>query len=118
MGREWQPRAMLRAQLLEEGCSTVATDSWPAAEALLFTEGLPRVLVVILDEATAPLAMLDRILALVPASRIVVLSTPSLASRDTLLQRGVTDVLERPFSIGDVVKHVRRLVRQVSRGST
>jgi CheY-like chemotaxis protein len=112
VGREWQPRAMLRAQLIEDGWETVATDSWAAAEALMLAEGLPRVLVVILDESMTRPATLDRILALVPAGRIIVLSAPSLASRDTLVPRGFAQVLDRPFSIGDAVEHVRRVIQR------
>ncbi len=102
-------RAPLRAQLLEEGWATVATDTWDNAEVLLLELGLPRVLVVILDdEACAPSA-LDRMTACVPATRTLVLSRRSLVPRETLAARRFAAILERPFSIRNVVDQVRAL---------
>jgi CheY-like chemotaxis protein len=109
VGTEWQPRVLLRAQLLEEGWSVTATDTWTAAEALLLIEGLPRVLVLILDEALASGEALDRVRALVPPACTIVLSRGSLMPRSALDGLGFAAIQERPFSIGDVASQVRQL---------
>jgi hypothetical protein len=64
---------------------------------------------VILDEAACTPAALDRIAALVPAARTIVLSRRSLATRHTLAARRFAAILERPFSIRDVVDQIREV---------
>jgi CheY-like chemotaxis protein len=109
VGAHWQARAMLRALLLEEGWEVLATDSWPAAEQLLLAEGLPRVLVIMLDEHTSDSQVLNRIKIVVPPARVLMLAPRTLIARATLAQSGFPHVLERPFSLGDVAERVRQL---------
>jgi len=54
LGTEWPERALLRAQLIEEGYNVVAMDAWPIPEEYRRPSMKPRVMVVDLTGLPEP----------------------------------------------------------------
>jgi CheY-like chemotaxis protein len=106
---DWQVRALVRAQLLEEGYDVTAVEDWAALEALLGAEEVvpPRLVIAELtgDEPPAALALLCAF----PARRLVLRGAGAPAA-DTLRAAGIDAVLSRPSTIGDIVLAARALL--------
>jgi DNA-binding response OmpR family regulator len=107
---DWQFRALVRAQLVEEGYDVQAFPAWQVALAYL-QHGTPRPALTIID--TQDLRIEPH-----TVSRLWQLTreAPLLLCGD-LLDRGLLDqegmppahLLVRPFRVGDVVAEVRRM---------
>jgi hypothetical protein len=106
---DWQVRALVRAQLKEEGYAVIAVEGWEELEALLAEEEVmpPGLLIVELtgDEPVAVEALLRDF----PARRLVLrdLRAPSAGA---LRAAGIDAVLSRPYSVRDVVRAARGLL--------
>lgn len=106
---DWRLRAPLRAQLAEHGYSITALETWEEAELLVRTGALvPRMLVVDLHEEPNPEATLRTLAALGRGRPVLILTAPSVLSEDAVRALGFTDVLTRPFRIGEIEKIVER----------
>ncbi|MBI2833953.1 MAG: response regulator [Acidobacteria bacterium] len=111
VGAEWKPRALIRAQLIEEGHEVEAVESWEEAE-LLLRRRARQPLVLIIDlagepHAAAALATLKR---LFETDRALILTSASALSSNDVQDAGFPNVLARPFSIGDVVSATSRVL--------
>lgn len=113
LAAEWQPRALLRAQLIEEGFEVVATDAWPMTRHHLRTGSKPRLAIVDLKSLPDPERVLDDLRVLMKPDRVLVVSAAGTISRPDIERRGF-HALPRPVVIDDVVGAVRQLIRQVS----
>lgn len=113
LAAEWQPRALLRAQLIEEGFEVVATDAWPTTRHHLRTGSKPRLAIVDLKSLPDPERVLDDLRVLMKPDRVLVVSAAGTISRPDIERRGF-HALPRPVVIDDVVGAVRQLIRQVS----
>jgi hypothetical protein len=99
---EWPERALLRAQLIEEGHDVVAIDGWPIP-ALYRRPGMkPRVLLIDLHGLPDPRAMLDEVRSVIPADRVLVVTALGTLPKDEVRRLGFT-VIERPASVGQIV---------------
>ena len=113
VSRDWQTRALLRAQLLEEGCSVRAyeslSDAIPAFERAPFR---PSLLVVELsgDEPPSAIEQLSTLAARLP---VWVLASHSDVGEAALKGRGFETVLFRPIDISDLVKRVKHRLRKL-----
>jgi ActR/RegA family two-component response regulator len=108
---EWPERALLRAQLVEEGLGVLAVDSWAEAERLLLARAVaPRAAVVELTGHARPDAALAALRRLLPPSAVVVLTTAGALGTEAIRALGFAHVLARPFSIADVVGMTREIV--------
>ena len=103
---EWQPRALIRAQLIEEGWEVVATSSWPMMRRHLRPGSKPRLALVDLKDLPDPQSVLRDLRVLMKPQRVLVLSaigTIPLAEIELLGFR----VIARPFVIDDIVRAIR-----------
>jgi CheY-like chemotaxis protein len=106
-GGDFRPRALILAQLQEEGYDVTAVDTWDEAELLLRKRAV-RPDAVVFDvegeeNAEAALTTLARLVA--PARTVVLTSSGGVRPADAR-SHGFNQVLARPYSVGDVVKAV------------
>jgi DNA-binding response OmpR family regulator len=104
----WQVRALVRAQLIEEGYEVTAVEGWDALAELLGEEvTAPHLVIVELTGAEPPGAL--SLLRSMPVPRIALRAAgdPTVAA---LRAEGVDRVLSRPYSVGDVAHAVRALL--------
>ena len=107
IGAEWRPRTLIRAQLLEEYLTVEALGSWDEAE-LLLSRGARRPAAVVfdLDGESNPEAALNTLRRLMPAERVLVLTSAAALPADEIRRLGFERLLARPYVIGDVLSHV------------
>ncbi len=117
IGREWRPRALIRAELQAVGYDVFAVGSWDEAELLLLKRAIhPDAVVFDLDaEENAP-ASLRTLTKFVPYERVLVLTQASAMPATEVRAIGPMIVLARPFSVGDVVASVRGLEHTTDKG--
>lgn len=114
-GGEWRPRALVLAQLVEEGYDVTAVETWDEAE-LLLRKGAVQPAVVVFDiegeqHAQAALKTLGRLVA---PGRALILTSAGTLPVAAVRSLGFERVLARPYSVGDLVACVGRLVREVN----
>jgi DNA-binding response OmpR family regulator len=102
IGAEWPERALLRAQLIEEGHDVVAVDTWPIPRLYRRTGMKPRVLLIDLHGLPTPRETLDEVRFVVAPERVLVLTALGSLTPDEVRARGF-HVIERPASIGQIV---------------
>jgi len=108
LGVEWRPRALLRAQLLEEGFEVVATDTWRAARRHLRPGMKPDLMIVDLHRLPEPERVLADLNVLMKPDRVLVLSAMGALS-DEEIQRFGFHVVKRPIAIERIVDVVKRI---------
>jgi DNA-binding response OmpR family regulator len=107
VSQDWQTRALLRAQLLEEGCSVRAHDLLSDAfRALGRTPYWPSLLIAELsgDESADELEQLSALARRLP---VWVLASHSEVYEANLKGRGFETVLFRPIAMNDLVDRVK-----------
>src|SRR5437870_5343850 len=92
---EWRTRALLRAQLIEDGLEVIATNTWALFQEALLRNGLPRAAIIDLQNLDDPLEVLRAVTTLMPKSRIVALAALGTLPQAQIDEFGVR-VLERP----------------------
>lgn len=108
-GKDWQSRALLRAQLLEEGFGVEAFENVSAALAGLEPgRNLPHLLIADISASDQPSAEVD---ALTPWSRRVPIWI--IASRTYNVEQGFSDrgfetILLRPIDVGKLAEQIKR----------
>ena len=108
LAAEWQPRALLRAQLIEEGFDVVATDTWDAMRRLLRPGSKPSLAIVDLQGLTDPDRVLSDLKVLMTPHRVLVLTALTTVAPNQVHALGFR-VVGRPIPIGDVVAAVRAI---------
>jgi DNA-binding response OmpR family regulator len=114
VSRDWQTRALLRAQLLEEGCSVHAYESLQDAAAELKAGALqPRMLIAELSgrDWRSELEQLSELAARLP---VWVLASHSDVDETILKWRGFETVLFRPVDMGDLVRRAKRRLEKLT----
>ena len=96
---EWPERALLRAQLIEEGYDVVAVDAWPIPRLYRRPGMKPRVLLIDLHGLPHPRATLDEVQLVMPPERVLVLTALGTLTGDDVRHFGFS-VIERPVTIG------------------
>jgi hypothetical protein len=102
LGPEWRERALLSAQLIEEGYEVVATDAWPIPRRFLRSGMKPRVLIVDLHGLPEPREALDEIRGVIPPDRVIVVTALGTINPDEIRTLGF-HVICRPTTVGDIV---------------
>src|SRR4029077_10312004 len=74
LGAEWKTRALIRAQLIEEGFDVVATDTWSMMRRQLRPGLKPRLAVVDLKDLDEPGRVLGDLAVLMKPERVLVLA--------------------------------------------
>ena len=108
---DWQFRRLVYAQLLEEGFSVLALPALEAALAYLLQGGEPsRLTVLDLQGQQATGAQLKDLSRLSGRAPLIVCG--GALDRATLAQAGLPSarVMLRPFSVGDLVQEVQRVL--------
>jgi DNA-binding NtrC family response regulator len=113
VGPEWPERALLRAQLIEEGLEVVAVDTWPIPRLFRRPGMKPRVLLIDLHELPNPLETLDEVRFVLPPERVLVVTALGSLTRDEVRRFGY-NTIERPASIGEIVTTTRILLSRAS----
>jgi hypothetical protein len=109
LGAEWPERALLRAQLIEEGHEVVAVDTWPIPRLYRRTGMKPRVLLIDLHKLPNPREMLDELRFVLPPERVLVVTALGSLAAGEVRERGF-NVIERPVTIGQIVSETAALL--------
>ncbi len=102
LGPEWPMRALLRAQLVEDGYEVIATDSWPIPRQYLHAAMAPRLVIIDLHGLADPQAALDEVAALLRPDRVLVVTALGTLAPDAVRARGF-HVVARPATVGEIV---------------
>ena len=104
---EWQPRALIRAQLIEEGWEVVATSSWPMMRRHLRPGSKPRLAIVDLKDLPDPQAVLQDLRVLMKPECVLVLSAIGTIPAAEIERLGLR-VIPRPFVIEKLVDQCQK----------
>src|SRR5687768_72457 len=102
LGAEWRERALLRAQLIEEGLEVVAVDEWPIPRIYRRPGMKPRVLLINLRGLPNPREILDEVRFVIPPERVLVVTALGALTADEVRRLGFT-AIERPATVGQIV---------------
>ena len=102
IGTEWPTRALLRAQLIEEGYDVDAVEDWLVAARVLRSLPLPRAVVIDLQGLPEPREVLDDLQTRVAPHDVVVIAALGTMGVDDLRARGYR-VVARPAAVGQIV---------------
>ncbi len=110
-GGEWRPRALVLAQLGEEGGYQVtAVETWDEAELLLRKHAVqPAAVIFDLEGEAHPEAALRTLHKLVGPVRSLILTSATVFSAGAARGLGFDRVLARPYSVGDLIGAVRAI---------
>ncbi len=114
-GGEWRPRALVLAQLEEEGFQVTAVETWDEAELLLRKHAVqPAAVVFDLEGEAHPEAALVTLHKLVGPVRSLILTSGSVFPPAAVRGLGFDHVLARPYSVADVVSAARALIEKAT----
>ena len=111
LATEWQPRALLRAQLIEEGLEVVAADNWTMTRRQLRPESKPLLVIVDLQGLPAPDVVLKDLAILMRPDRVIVLTAIGTVAPAKIGALGF-QVVKRPIRLGNVVAAVVGAIRK------
>lgn len=112
-GRDWQFRALLRAQLIEEELEVDAYASVRAALATLEeTDLLPAMLVVDLFASDDPATEIEQLAAWTSQIPIWIIASRNLLAEKHLKGRGFEVILFRPVDMGELVEQIKQRVER------
>jgi hypothetical protein len=109
LGAEWPARALIRAQLIEEGHDVVAIDAWPIPRRYRQPDMKPRVMLIDLQGLPHPQQTLDEVRLVLPPERVVVVTALGTLTVKHVRELGYT-VVERPTTIGEITSAVGALL--------
>ena len=108
-GKDWQARALLRAQLLEEGVSVEAFETVREALAQLeFYAVRPALLIVDIAASDHPSADIDSLEIWARRISIWIIASHTSIVPGGLDARGFERLLFRPVDLGKLVGHIRQ----------
>jgi DNA-binding response OmpR family regulator len=102
---QWPRRALLRAQLREEGYEVVATNDWATAKSYVHALPKPRLVIVDLQGLGDASHVLDELQALMRPDHVLILTALGQIPTEPLHERGFQTVA-RPTEVRDIVKKV------------
>jgi CheY-like chemotaxis protein len=110
-GKDWQARALVRAQLLEEG---VEVEAYPSAGEALesVSEILPALLVADLTESEDPAGEIEQLAPWTRQFPVWILAGRNLIAGKSLRGRGFEMILFRPLDAGELVEQIKRRIEQ------
>jgi DNA-binding response OmpR family regulator len=110
LAAEWQPRALIRAQLIEEGFEVVAANTWAAMRRQMRPGMKPRLALVDLKGLSDPESVLHDLRILMKPERVLVLTATGTTSPLSIERMGF-HALSRPIDVEHVVKAASDAVR-------
>lgn len=102
---EWPERALLRAELIEDGLDAIAVDAWPIPGEYRQAGRQPRAIVVDLHGLPDPRHVLDELRLVIPPDRVLVIAALGTMPAAEIRQLGYR-VLTRPIAVRDIVSAV------------
>lgn len=112
---EWPERALLRAQLIEEGYEVVATDAWPIPRVYRRPGMQPRVLLIDLRGLSNPRGTLDEVRVVLPPERVLVVTSLGNLVAEEVKGLGF-NVVQRPTTVGQIVAATAAQLSRVAPG--
>jgi DNA-binding response OmpR family regulator len=109
IGPEWPTRALLRAQLIEDGYEVAALDDLPVPLEYLDPDRRPRLVIVDLQGLTGPDKALEDLRIVFGADLVLVIAALGSVRAEDLRAAGF-HTIARPTSVGDVVGRVKQLL--------
>ena len=109
----WPDRALLRAQLIEEGYEVVAVDAWPLPKLYRVPGMEPRLLLVDLQGLSTPRATLAELRQLAGPARVLVITALGTLAAHEVSALGF-DVIQRPATVGQIVAAVTAALGRAS----
>lgn len=113
LGPQWPARALLRAQLIEEGHEVVATDAWPIPRFYRRPDMKPRMMLIDLQALPHPRETLDEVRFVLPPERVLVVTALGSLTGEQVQELGF-NVVERPATIGQIVSAATSLLARTS----
>jgi hypothetical protein len=110
LGADWQPRALLRAQLIEEGFDVVATDTWLMMRRHLRVGSKPRLAIIDLQGLPDPSHVLSELRVLMKPDCVLVLTASGTMPATAIQDMGFR-VLSRPIVIQAIVDAAAEVIR-------
>jgi hypothetical protein len=110
LATEWQPRALIRAQLLEAGFEVIATNSWPMMRRHLRPGTKPRLALVDLKGLPEPATVLKELRVLMSPGRVLILAAIGTVPQAEIARRGF-HALSRPVVVGQIVQAAVEAIR-------
>jgi hypothetical protein len=110
LGTEWKGRALIRAQLIEEGFDVVATNTWSMMRRHLRPGRKPHVAIVDLKGLDEPEQVLRDLAVLMKPQRVLILTAIATVPLSEISGLGF-HVIRRPFTIAAVVRAVTLALR-------
>ena len=107
-GKNWTARALLRAQLIEEGFDVEAYEDVRAVvDRLWGSRGMPSLLIVDLFESKKPVEDIATLFHWAKLLPIWILAGHGTSGADTLAGQGFEKVLFRPLDLGKLVQEIK-----------
>jgi DNA-binding response OmpR family regulator len=111
---QWPRRALLRAQLIEEGYDVVAADDWATVKSYVRVPLKPRLVIVDLQGLANATEVLNELRHMMKPERVLVFTAlGTLPAAE--MQRWGFHTIARPVTIGNIVDKATALVRAGSR---
>jgi DNA-binding response OmpR family regulator len=108
-GKDWQARALLRAQLLEEGFEVEAHETIPDALAALAPDtSLPDLLIADISASEEPSADVEALSAWSRKIPIWVIASRTYIVEKGLRGHGFDMILLRPVDVGELVDQIKQ----------
>ena len=112
-GKDWQARALLRAQLLEEGFEVEACESIPDALATLGPgSNLPGLLIADISASDEPSADVQALAAWSRKIPIWIIASRTYIVEKGLRGHGFEVVLLRPVDLGELVDQIKQRLEE------
>ena len=113
IGKDWSTRALLRAELLEEGLDVVAVEDTGEAEmAVEEAGGLPSLIIADLSSSDDPKADADSLAPFARQVPIWVIAARTVTLPKDLKDRGFEMVLLKPLDAGELVEQIKRRLKK------
>src|SRR5262249_32616572 len=110
LSSDWQSRALIRAQLIEEGFTVLATDTWPVMRRHLRPGSKPRLAIIDLKGLANPDAVLSDVRVLMKPLHVIVLNAIGTVPAGSIERFGFR-TLTRPVAIKRVVREAARAIQ-------
>ena len=110
-GKDWQARALLRAQLIEEGVDVEAHETVSdASSSLEASEVLPALFIADLFASDNPTADIDELAKWTHDVPVWIIASHSMIAEANLKGRGFELILFRPVDLGELVGQIKKRV--------
>jgi CheY-like chemotaxis protein len=111
VGKDWQTRALVRAQLIEEGLEVEAAETVREALSTLQEPALrPSLLIADVSASDDPSADIEQLAAWAAWIPVWIIASRNLLAEPQLKGRGFELILVRPIDVGELVVQIKRRI--------